>query len=73
LRQRTLLQDIECSDSIRFTHGGKVENLFDEEIRSGAGRNGRLAQVHEFRRAFAEHLNSQHPRAGPIAQQRQES
>jgi len=57
-----LLHDVESRIPVRLGHGGKVEDLLDEEIRGRARRHGQLAEVNEFGRSLAEHLNPEHAR-----------
>ena len=67
LRHGPLLQDVECGDPIGFGHGGKVEDLFDEEVGGRPCGDRRLAQMHEVRGAFAEHLTPENPRRAALA------
>ena len=73
LRHRSLLQDVESGDSVGFGHGGKVEDLLDEEIRGRSRGDGRLTQMDEFGGALAKHLNTEHPCRAALAEERQES
>jgi hypothetical protein len=73
LGDHALLENVESGNAVRLGHGWKVENLLDEEIRASAGRNRRLAQVHQFGRAFAEHLATEHAAAIALTDQRQEA